>query len=219
MILAIFTALGAEVAVDDGTRRTSAAGRGGALESTVTLIEQALSDIRADLSTISCVGVCVGPGSFTGLRIGVAFAKSFAQARDLPVVGVSSYDVAAFGNSSFPHISVARGKPDYYYARVAATRESPPIFIQGDRMTIEAAAATFSPPAQIFGPDFTNAEPGDAALAVARLANQAFAQEPRHDWVDIAIDYGQRPNAEVNWERRRPQAAGGPEVLTREPSP
>jgi tRNA threonylcarbamoyl adenosine modification protein YeaZ len=218
VILAIYTALGAEIAVDDGDRRASAAGTAGALESMVGLIEQALSGARAGLSDISAVAVCTGPGSFTGLRIGVAFAKGFAQARDLPIVGVSSYDIAAFGIATYPHISVARGKPNYYYARVCATPQSAPVLMQGDRERIEAAAAGFSPPARVIGPDFTTQKPGDAALAVASLARQAFEREPRHGWTEVTIDYGQRPNAEVNWERRQADAAGGPEVLTREPS-
>lgn len=49
----------------------------------------------ADREEIELVAVDVGPGSFTGLRVGVAFAKGIAQARDVPVVGVRQTEAVA----------------------------------------------------------------------------------------------------------------------------
>jgi tRNA threonylcarbamoyladenosine biosynthesis protein TsaB len=46
-------------------------------------------------SDVGLVGVTVGPGSFTGLRIGVATAKTFAYARGIPVAAVNSLEVIA----------------------------------------------------------------------------------------------------------------------------
>jgi tRNA threonylcarbamoyladenosine biosynthesis protein TsaB len=46
----------------------------------------------ADLAALA---VAVGPGSYTGLRIGVALAKGIAGAHNLPLVGVSSFDILA----------------------------------------------------------------------------------------------------------------------------
>jgi tRNA threonylcarbamoyladenosine biosynthesis protein TsaB len=44
---------------------------------------------------LSAVGVATGPGSFTGLRIGLALAKGIALARRLPVIGVPTLDILA----------------------------------------------------------------------------------------------------------------------------
>ena len=47
----------------------------------------------ADLHALTC---STGPGSFTGLRIGLAAAKGIAVAHDIPVVGVSLFDIAGY---------------------------------------------------------------------------------------------------------------------------
>lgn len=44
---------------------------------------------------IERIGVTVGPGSFTGLRVGLAFALGLGAARDVPVVGISTLDALA----------------------------------------------------------------------------------------------------------------------------
>jgi tRNA threonylcarbamoyladenosine biosynthesis protein TsaB len=44
---------------------------------------------------IGAVAVAVGPGSFTGVRCGLAIAKGFATARDLPLIGVSAFEIIA----------------------------------------------------------------------------------------------------------------------------
>lgn len=49
-----------------------------------------------ELSEIGAVAVDVGPGLFTGLRVGVATAKAIASALRVPMVGVSSLDLLAF---------------------------------------------------------------------------------------------------------------------------
>jgi tRNA threonylcarbamoyladenosine biosynthesis protein TsaB len=45
---------------------------------------------------ISAVGVALGPGSWSGLRVGVSTAKGLALARDLPVVGVGTLEILAY---------------------------------------------------------------------------------------------------------------------------
>ena len=45
--------------------------------------------------SIQALGVALGPGSFTSLRVGLAFVKGLALARHLPIIGVSTLDVVA----------------------------------------------------------------------------------------------------------------------------
>jgi tRNA threonylcarbamoyladenosine biosynthesis protein TsaB len=57
---------------------------------------------------VGSIAVGLGPGSFTGLRIGIATAKALAQARELPIAGVSS--LAALARAIGEH-SEAEGRP------------------------------------------------------------------------------------------------------------
>jgi len=52
---------------------------------------------------IKCVAVATGPGSFTGLRVGLSLAKGFCQALHLPVIGISSLRALAFQLPFTPH--------------------------------------------------------------------------------------------------------------------
>ena len=52
---------------------------------------------RLELKEIGAVAVDVGPGMFTGVRVGVATGKALAQALRVPMVGLGSLDLLAFG--------------------------------------------------------------------------------------------------------------------------
>jgi len=65
-------------------------------ETLVPAVEFVCSQARVELGDIGCVAVDVGPGLFTGLRVGLAAAKAFAHALRIPMVGVSSLDLLAF---------------------------------------------------------------------------------------------------------------------------
>jgi len=47
------------------------------------------------MDIVSALGVAIGPGSFTSLRVGLAFVKGLALARSLPVIGIPTLDVIA----------------------------------------------------------------------------------------------------------------------------
>jgi tRNA threonylcarbamoyl adenosine modification protein YeaZ len=60
--------------------------------------------------------VGMGPGPFTGLRVGIAFAQSFALVRQIPVIGICSLDAIAIDDESYIAAIDARRK-EIYWAR------------------------------------------------------------------------------------------------------
>ncbi len=60
-------------------------------------IQQMLDACDVSVDDLSALAVATGPGSYTGLRIGIALAKGMAAARQLPLIGVSTLDALAVG--------------------------------------------------------------------------------------------------------------------------
>ena len=61
------------------------------------LIDSILRDSKLAVSDIDCIAISAGPGSFTGVRIGIATVKGIAFARDIPCIGVSTLEAIAYG--------------------------------------------------------------------------------------------------------------------------
>ncbi|MBN2004284.1 MAG: tRNA (adenosine(37)-N6)-threonylcarbamoyltransferase complex dimerization subunit type 1 TsaB [Anaerolineae bacterium] len=99
MLLAVDTATArASIALHDGLTLRAECTWEAANRHTVTLvrhIEQLLAASELTPGAITALAVCTGPGSYTGVRIGVAFAKGMAQGCQLPLVGVSTLDILA----------------------------------------------------------------------------------------------------------------------------
>ncbi|WEK62331.1 MAG: tRNA (adenosine(37)-N6)-threonylcarbamoyltransferase complex dimerization subunit type 1 TsaB [Candidatus Microbacterium colombiense] len=97
MILAVDTSLGTAVAVidADGSRRADAAATDplGHAEVIGDLLARVIAE--AGVTPVSHVVAGMGPGPFTGLRIGIAAARAFALGRRVPVVAVPSHFAAA----------------------------------------------------------------------------------------------------------------------------
>ena len=54
------------------------------------ITKSSLNNIKLTLDDIDAIAISIGPGSFTGLRIGLGFSKGMAYAKDLPIVPVPS---------------------------------------------------------------------------------------------------------------------------------
>lgn len=65
-------------------------------EKLLVMCDSLLNNLRMDIDDIDCFAASCGPGSFTGIRIGMATAKGFAQAADKPIVCVSSIEALAY---------------------------------------------------------------------------------------------------------------------------
>ena len=57
------------------------------------MIENILKLSDLDIKEIDAIAICVGPGSFTGLRIGMATAKAMAHVNNIPLIGVNSLEI------------------------------------------------------------------------------------------------------------------------------
>jgi tRNA threonylcarbamoyl adenosine modification protein YeaZ len=104
------------VAIIEGTKVLYSGFRDGATAhgpSLPALVQEALA-----ISDVDEVVVGMGPGPFTGLRVGIALAQSFALAREIPVRGVCSLDaIAAQIQESDFIITVDARRKEVYWAR------------------------------------------------------------------------------------------------------
>jgi tRNA threonylcarbamoyl adenosine modification protein YeaZ len=114
------------LAIDTSTSRTIV----GIIEDGVVLFEKfhegatdhgrALSQLVAEALKSSAppqqVVVGMGPGPFTGLRVGISFAHTFALARNIPVIGICSLDAIDIHESEYTVAIDARRK-EIYWAR------------------------------------------------------------------------------------------------------
>ena len=123
----------AERAVDDTMRHAEVVG---------ALIRDTLSDAgvaAADLSAIACG---MGPGPFTGLRIGIAAARAFAFGAGKPIVPLVSHDAVAFGwyaagnSGDLLVVTDARRRELYWSAYTGAAANGLPIRSAGPGLTV-----------------------------------------------------------------------------------
>lgn len=168
MILGIDTSLGTAVGIvdADGTVRADVASADtrGHAEVIGTLIAQALADAGVSPAEITHVAAGMGPGPFTGLRVGIAAARAFALGVDAVVVPVASHDAAAWAANDDP--------------------ETPQVFaIVTDARRREEAFTVYGRgefPVKIEGPSL-KAAVTDVAIESVDLAGERIADTPRID--------------------------------------
>ena len=177
-------------------------------------IEALLKQVGWAPADVQLVAVAVGPGSFTGLRIGVTTAKVFAYAVGASVLGVDTLDaIAAAAPTDCPTIWAAldaqRGEVvvEQFGPAVAGRRE--PIGPQR-LMAIEAWLAELTPGVAVTGPVLhrlldrmpTGVEILDRrywnprAAAIGQLAARYYAEGRRDDLLKLVPHYCRRSAAE-----------------------
>jgi tRNA threonylcarbamoyladenosine biosynthesis protein TsaB len=134
-------------------------------------IDEVLGSAGVALEALDALAVGIGPGSFTGMRVGLATAKTIAHVRGLPIVGVASADalrMAAVRDAGAPSdvaIVMPAGAHDHYLALSGeAVRLVPPGEL--DSMLDGRAAVAVDMEADLLGPEAS----AGGVMAVAGIA-------------------------------------------------
>src|SRR3954465_8492427 len=171
-------------------------------ETLIPAIDFVRRQARVDLHEISCIAVDLGPGLFTGLRVGVASAKALAYALRVPMIGVPSLDLLAFPVRFSPRRIVAaidarRGELFYAFyrqgpggmQRLSDHQIGTPDDLASELLASGEDCLLVGDGAIRYREEFeglTKVEPADLGLAfpsAASLVQLAHAKALREEWV------------------------------------
>ncbi len=181
-------------------------------------------ELGVALSGLAAIAVGLGPGLFTGLRVGVTTAKVMAQALRVPVVGVPSLDLVAYPARHTSRLIVAVidarrgevfharyrpvpggvqrvsgydvGAPAELVGELAASGDE--LLLAGDGVSVYRDDFDSLERAEPAGPEFCAPSPAALVeLASARVEREEFSAP----W-DVQPLYVRRTDAEIEWDRR-----------------
>ena len=78
-------------------------------------VDKILKQNNVKMADLSAVGVIVGPGSFTGIRMGIAYAKGLAIGLNIPVITVNLFELYMYENPD-AFIAIDSGRGDFFVA-------------------------------------------------------------------------------------------------------
>jgi N6-L-threonylcarbamoyladenine synthase len=77
--------------------------------------ESFLTECGAKWSDLTAIGVVVGPGSFTGIRMGIAYAKGLGMGLNIPVVGINAFELYLAATPD-AFVAIDSGRGDFFVA-------------------------------------------------------------------------------------------------------
>jgi tRNA threonylcarbamoyladenosine biosynthesis protein TsaB len=193
-------------------------------ETLAPAIEFLCRQTRVQLSDIGAVAVDLGPGMFTGLRVGIATGKALAHARRLPMIGVASLDLLAFPlRHSNRRIvcAIDAGRGELFHAhyrqspggvqRLTDPEVATPDDLASDLVATNEELLLVGDGALRYRESFDDmtrielADPGMAHPQAGSLVQLAHARALREDFVSpsaLSPLYLRKPDAEINWSTR-----------------
>ena len=194
-------------------------------EAVTPALQQLLAWSGVELHQVGGIAVGVGPGLFTGLRVGVETAKTLAQVLTLPIAGIVSLDALAFSVRYTQRriaavIDARRGevfaavyrsvpggvvreidhrvmKPDHLVAELEA--------LTGEVLCVGNGAILYRHEIEELGSRVEFASPSAAhpdAAALVELAVPRFLREEYDQLVDVVPLYLRKSDAEIAWDQR-----------------
>lgn len=140
-----------------------------------------LTTLKADIHDQKAVIVATGPGSFTGLRVGLSAAKGLCHGLEIPVIGVSSLEALAFQipYSDLPIAPVLYSRKNEFFISRFSRDNGSNLIREVDDMAIkiEALPTMFEQPTLFIGNDFSNQSP-----AIKKILGSLVQLAPPQDW-------------------------------------
>ena len=228
LILGVTTAtqqVGCAIGGHEGVLASAHSARGKRhAETLVPSIDFVRRQARVEMQEISVVAVDIGPGLFTGLRVGIAAAKAMAHALRVPMIGISSLDLLAWPVRHTTREIVAvvdarRGEVFHAWyrptpggvQRVSEPVVSSPSELRADLQASDREFLLVGDGALRYGEewdDMVRVEVAEQYLAhpnAGSLVQLAHAKAIREDFVQPwQLDplYLRAPDAEINWVTR-----------------
>ncbi len=127
----------------------------GQAERLLPMIDAMMAPAGLTWADFAAIGVGIGPGNFTGIRISVALARGLALGLDIPAIGVTGFDARAHGGEGDFYVTIPAPRGQIYAQRFGASL---------------AAAVLDSAPVDARILPLDALPPADLALAIAAVA-------------------------------------------------
>jgi tRNA threonylcarbamoyl adenosine modification protein YeaZ len=193
-VLAIDTSVGVSVALLNSNgelTQSQAVDHGMQGELTADLISQVIVNSGLKIAELTDVVVGVGPGPFTGLRVGLVTASVFAHAREIPIHGICSLDAIAFDYADPCVVVTDARRKELYWARYDGSRIGEPQVSKPEELLAQFPNAEFVGPGAELYPDFISGKTSELkAGSLAKLFVSGAAQI-----VDVSPMYLRKPDA------------------------
>lgn len=166
-------------------------GRGSRNEKLLPAIDMVLSENAVDRASLDLFAVTRGPGSFTGVRIGLATMQGLAMALRRPVIAMTTHEAIAFGEAGRVAIADDAGRNELYLS----------VFQDGEEVIAPHLASSVDEARVIRVADFMQEH--NTAL---RCARRAYAIEQRgagDQYRDVTPVYVRLAEAEVKLRQKQ----------------